>query len=191
MPVQLADQSVFSPVSRMNTASDLARSLTVRATACGWIRSSLRWICLPVQHGIPILALLDRFIPEAGIGLGSDTVEQQLEARPSRSGHPDHGGRAPSQHLRAWARSCRSTSGSTKPGPKTSTRCICLVASSTPTRFAASRSGFRKGIFRCRQACNLDLRCPWIVKNSEEDEKVICHPRSLGQSAPIKGRYLP
>ena len=33
--IQLPDQSVLSPVSITNTASRLARSLTIRATACG------------------------------------------------------------------------------------------------------------------------------------------------------------
>src|SRR5205807_9408247 len=42
LPDPVPDQSVLRPVSKTNIASGLARSLTARATACGWMRSLLR-----------------------------------------------------------------------------------------------------------------------------------------------------
>src|SRR3984893_7970907 len=75
--IQLADHSVFRPVSRTNMASRLARSLTVLATACGWMRSLLRRIGL-LQPLVPFSALLGHLVPKALIGLWRDVIEQRF-----------------------------------------------------------------------------------------------------------------
>ena len=55
--IQLADHNAFNPVSSVNTAR-LARSLTARATAWGWIRRRIGLPCIRLHGGPPILLIV-------------------------------------------------------------------------------------------------------------------------------------
>ena len=59
-----------------------------------------REVGLLVQHLIPFPTLLGHLVPEAGVALGRDPIEQQLQGRPRGADNAEHRRRAPAEHLR-------------------------------------------------------------------------------------------
>jgi hypothetical protein len=83
-----------------NTAFRLARSLTARATACGWMRSALRarsawWSSLWSQARRSSVTRS----PIARAGLRRDLIHKQFERRPRRAKHAEHSRGAAAEHL--------------------------------------------------------------------------------------------
>src|SRR3984957_17863829 len=86
--IQLPDQSVLSPVSKTNTASRAARSLTARA------------IGLLVQHLVPRPALGCDTIEEVSACLRRHPIEQRSDRRAHRAYGAEFGRRAATEYVR-------------------------------------------------------------------------------------------
>src|SRR3982074_1990309 len=101
--IQFPDHRVLGPVWRVKIPFGLARSLTARATACGWMRSLLRAgsACLSSisSHARRSRVTLSQKLLSV---LAATRASQTPRGGTSRAGDTEHGRRAPPKHARPF-----------------------------------------------------------------------------------------